>query len=349
MEHAEASPEARKIKGILYLPQTAQANHFEKLVESFSCDIVYYDTDKVDDDTLNFKFLLPLANEAKEKEIDVALGFDKALKRIIIGYLNQEGKFLVLNAHQQAAMLVDHFLSYQRSDAPEGRIVIKGTILSQQIDKIITRNEGIYRESHVGYDALKDTWEREQKDGLPMLACDDRNHLLLHPDPVENAAKVIQLIQTLLERLIRRESGIFAHHVDLQLAYKLYGEKTFNISSEGQNKKIFDRFRTKPPSDSINEELVSISDFKKDLFQNKLTGRKGQTELGPADLVQLEFTSGLKISVELAEGGNKLFLHLSDYIDCYNKNAFPDARKNIHDRLLKIVVSLGKVVINLGN
>ncbi|MCC5936800.1 MAG: hypothetical protein JJU34_05930 [Lunatimonas sp.] len=349
MEHTEASPEARKIKGILYLPATAKGQKLEHLLGDIAADPVYYDTEKIDDENLNFKFLLPLANDAREQEIDFALGFDKSLKRVIIGYLNQEGKFLVLNAHQQAAMLVDHFLSHNPSESEAGRMVIKGTILSQQIDKIITRNEGVYRESHVGYEALREAFEKEQVSGLPILACDDRNHVLLSADPTENAGKIITLIRELVERLTRRESGIYMHHVDLQLTYKLFGEKTFNISSEGQNKKIFDRFRTKPPSDSINEELVSISDFKKDVFQNKLTGRKGQTELGPAELVQLEFSSGLKISVELTDGGSKLFLHLSDFIDCYNRNAFPDARKNIHDRLLKVVVSLGKVVINLGN
>lgn len=349
MEHTEASVEARKIKGILYLPATAKEQKLERLAGDILCDTVYYDVEKVDDENLNFKFLLPLSNDAREKETDFVLGFDKSLKRVIIGYLNHESKFLVLNAHQQAALLVDHFLSYHPSESESGRMVIKGTILSQQIDKIITRNEGVYRESHVGYDALREAFEKEQGSGMPILACDDRNHLLLSTDPIENAGQVISLVRELVERLVRRESGIYLHHVDLQLAYKLFGEKTFNISSEGQNKKIFDRFRTKPPSDSINEELVSISDFKKDIFQNKLTGRKGQTELGPAELVQLEFSSGLKISVELADGGNKLFLHLSDFIDCYNRNSFPDARKNIHDRLLKVVVSLGKVVINLGN
>ncbi|WP_209329479.1 hypothetical protein [Lunatimonas salinarum] len=349
MENTEASSEARKIKGILYLPATAKLHHLERMVEEMVCETVYYDIEKVDDENLNFKFLLPLANEAREKEIDFVLGFDKTLKRVIIGYLNHKGKFLVLNAHQQAALLVDHFLTRNSAEKDAARMVIKGTILSQQIDKIITRNEGVYRESHVGYDALRQAFEKEQAEGLPILACDDRNHLLLHTDPIENAAKIIHLVGEMVERLIRRESGIYLHHVDLQLTYKLFGEKTFNISSEGQNKKIFDRFRTKPPSDSINEELVSISDFKKDVFQNKLTGRKGQTELGPAELVQLEFSSGLKISVELADSGNKLFLHLSDFIDCYNRNSFPDARKNIHDRLLKVVVSLGKVVINLGN
>ena len=66
------------------------------------------------------------------------------------------------------------------------------------------------------------------------------------------------------------------------------------------------------------------------------------------DIVQLDYSSGLKISVELTEGGSKLFLHLSDYTDCYNKDSFANARKGINDRLLKIVVSLGKMVIDVN-
>nr|MBI1231673.1 hypothetical protein [Cytophagales bacterium] len=349
MENIEDTNEGRKITGILYLPQHADTLALDDLVQDSEIKIRYYDPGKIDDENLNFKFLLPTADAAKESGLDFVLGFDSALNRMIIGYLNGEGKFLVLNAHQQAALLVDHFLTASSSDEAKNKTVVKGNILSQQIDKIVIRNEARYRESHVGYDQLKAALQKELEDERTVLACDDRNHILLAVDPIENTKKCISLVLEMVTRLVRRESSIYLQHVDLQIMYKLYGEKTFNISSEGQNKKVFDRFRLKAPSDSINEELVTISDYKKELFQNKLTGRKGPPELGPMDLVQLEFTSGLKISVELVDGGSKLFLHLSDYIDCYNRTSFPDARKNIHDRLLKVVVSLGKMVINLNN
>ena len=349
MENIEDSNEGRKIKGILYLPEHAKSLALDDLLKDIDGEVRYYDTEKVDDENLNFKFLLPTAESAKERELDFVLGFDKDLKRMIIGYLNGEGKFLVLNAHQQAAMLVDHFLTASTPDEAKEKTVIKGNILSQQIDKIVVRNEGRYRESHVGYTHLKAALEKELEDEWVALACDDRNHILLDTDPETNTKKCILFVLDMVSRMVKRESSIYLHHVDLQIMYKLYGEKTFNISSEGQNKKVFDRFRLKAPSDSINEELVTISDYKKELFQNKLTGRKGPPELGPMDLVQLEFTSGLKISVELVDGGSKLLLHLSDFIDCYNRASFPAARKNIHDRLLKVVVSLGKMVINLNN
>lgn len=349
MENIEDANEGRKIKGILYLPEHAKSLALDGLLKDIDGEIRYYNPEKVDDENLNFKFLLPTGEAAKERQLDFVLGFDKALERLIIGYINAEGKFLVLNAHQQSALLVDHFLTANSVDEGKEKTVIKGNILSQQIDKIVIRNEGRYRESHVGYLPLKTALEKEQENGFVALACDDRNHILLHTDPVENTKACISFVLDMVTRFVKRDSSVYLHHVDLQIMYKLYGEKTFNISTEGLNKKVFDRFRLKSPSDSINEELVTISDYKKELFQNKLTGRKGPPELGPMDLVQLEFTSGLKISVELVDGGSKLFLHLSDYIDCYNRTSFLDARKNIHDRLLKVVVSLGKMVINLNN
>jgi hypothetical protein len=189
--------------------------------------------------------------------------------------------------------------------------------------------------------------EKARDEDQEGLAFDEKNNVILHQDPTENAKTLISFVKNVVKGLKDKEKSIFTEHIDLQITYKLYGEKTFNISTPGKNKKIFDRFRNKPPADAINEELVTISDFKKEVFHNKLTGRKGGTDLGQLDLVQLEYTSGLKITVEMMEEGEKLFLHLSDFIDCYNRNSYPDARKNIHDRLLKIVVSLGKVVINL--
>jgi hypothetical protein len=333
--------------GLLYLPQEAKNLKVEKFLSDIESSTIYYDSEKIDDENLNFKFLLPAFEKAKEMEADFVLGFDKLLKRIIIGYPNGDGKYLVLNAHQQAAFLSVNFLKRNFGMDKPGPVIVKGIILSQQIDKIITRNEGVFRDAHAGYDSLKKVLERERAENQEGMAFDERNHVLLHSDPKENAKLLIAFIKELVQKLKAQEKSIYLEHVDLQITYKLYGEKTFNISTPGKNKKIFDRFRTKPPADAINEELVTITDFKKEVFHNKLTGRKGGTDLGQLDLVQLEYTSGLKITVEMMEEGEKLFLHLSDFIDCYNRASFPDARKNIHDRLLKIVVSLGKVVINL--
>ncbi len=336
-----------KTTGLLYLPEEAKNLKFEKYLSDIESSTIYYESEKVDDENLNFKFLLPAFEKAKEMEADFVLGFDKLLRRIIIGYPNGDNKYLVLNAHQQAAILSANFLKRSFDSEKPSPIIVKGIILSQQIDKIITRNEGVYKDSHAGYDALKQVLERERSENQEGLAFDERNHVLLHTDPNENARLLVTFVKEFVRKLKEQEKSIYLEHVDLQIIYKLYGEKTFNISTPGKNKKIFDRFRNKPPADAINEELVTITDFKKEVFHNKLTGRKGGTDLGQLDLVQLEYTSGLKITVELLEEGDKLFLHLSDFIDCYNRPSFPDARKNIHDRLLKIVVSLGKVVINL--
>lgn len=348
MEEEQTKQEIEvKTVGLLYLPKEAKNLKLEKHLSDIDNSVIYYDSEKTDDENLNFKFLLPAFEKAKEVEADFVLGFDKLLQRCIIGYPNGDSKYLVFNAHQQAAILSANFLKSSFGTDKPSPIIVKGIILSQQIDKIITRNEGIYRDSHGGYAGLKEVLQKERSENQEGMAFDERNHVLLHPDSRENAKILIIFVKELVQKLKVQEKSLYLEHVDLQIIYKLYGEKTFNISTPGKNKKIFDRFRTKPPADAINEELVTITDFKKEVFHNKLTGRKGSTDLGQLDLVQLEYTSGLKITVEMMDEGEKLFLHLSDFVDCYNRTSFSDARKNIHDRLLKIVVSLGKVVINL--
>lgn len=335
-------------KGLIYLPEPKKGSN---LVTEGDLDALYYNPEKKPDENLNYKFLLPALEKVKGLDYDFVVGFDHSLDRTIIGYPNPEGKFLVFTAHQQAALFAQAFLfeeEYPDFDQEKTKLVIKGIVLSQQIDKIVTKNNGAYKESHAGYADLRERVLETADDFTDFLAFDERNHVLMDLDKEKNVGKQLALLYSLAKKAKQREKTLFDVHVDLQIRYKLYGEKTFNISSEGENKKIFDRFRTKPPSDAMHEELVSISDFKKQLFFNKLTGRKSEPELRQMDIVQLEYSSGLKISVELTEGGEKLFLHLSDFTDCYNKESFATSRKNIHDRLLKIVVSLGKMVINVN-
>ncbi|WP_114750670.1 hypothetical protein [Pleomorphovibrio marinus] len=336
-----------KTTGLLYLPDNSKNQKLENSLSDIEREVIYYDRERIDDENLNFKFLLPAFEKAKEINADFVVGFDKSLERIIIGYPNPDERYLVLNAHQQAAFLAANIMKGTYGSDKASPMIVKGIVLSQQIDKIVTKNEGVYKDSHAGYANLREILIKEQQEDQEGMAFDERNHVLLHPDPRENAKLLVEMVKNMVKELKAKEKSIFLEHVDLQIKYKLYGEKSFNISTPGKNKKIFDRFRTKPPSDAINEELVTITDFKKEVFHNKLTGRKGSTDLGQLDLVQLEYTSGLKITVEMMEEGQKLFLHLSDFIDCYNRSSFAEARKNIHDRLLKVVVSLGKVVINL--
>tara|TARA_R110002051_G_scaffold297305_1_gene363611 strand:+ start:3156 stop:4202 length:1047 start_codon:yes stop_codon:yes gene_type:complete len=335
-------------KGLIYLPETAKGL---KSVSESKMETLFYTPGQNSDENLNYKFLLPALEEIKGQDYDYVLGFDSELSRTIIGYPNAEGRFLVFNAHQQAAIFTHTFLagnSFPSMDEEKTKIVIKSVVLSQQIDKIVTKNNGAYKESHAGYEDLKERILNIEEGFEAYLAFDERNHVILDLDKDKNIELQISLIEDLVKDLKGKEKSLYDFHVDLQIRYKLYGEKTFNITSEGENKKIFDRFRTKPPSDAMHEELVSISDYKKQLFFNKLTGRKSEPELRQMDMVQLDYSSGLKISVELTDGGSKLFLHLSDFTDCYNKDSFASARKGINDRLLKIVVSLGKMVIDVN-
>src|SRR5690606_36009214 len=119
-------------------------------------------------------------------------------------------------------------------------------------------------------------------------------------------------------------------HVNIQIRYNLYGEKTFNIASG--SKKMFDKFRTNPPADLIHEELNLITDYKKKTFANLLTGRKGNVDLEQMNLVQLDYSSGLRISVEFVEEQDKVVLHLSNFTHCYDKTRFAESRKAVHDR-----------------
>jgi phosphoglucomutase len=345
MEDTQPVEEINEIKGLFFMPQTAQQQKFGELDNDEGLQYNYYDPAKHSDENLNYKFLLPALESIKGSDLDFVLGFDHGLQRMIIGYPNPDGKFLVFNAHQQAAMLAHYFLRANQKETD--RLVVKGLVLSQQIDKIITKNGGIYRESHAGYDHLKEVISSVDKE-VVFLAFDEKNHVMMNLEAGENINAILRFFSEMMAGLKAQKKGLYDYHVDIQVRYKLYAEKTFNISSEGENKKIFDRFRLHPPSDAMHEELVSISDFKKRLFSNKLTGRKSEIELEQMDLVQLEYSSGLKITVEMTDEGSKLFLHLSDYTDCYNKESFPEARKNIHDRLLKVVVSLGKMVINVN-
>lgn len=334
-------------KGLIYLPEPEKG---AKYINEFDMESHFYTPDKSPDENLNYKFLLPALEKIKGQDYDFVIGFDHSLNRTIIGYPNPEGRFLVFTAHQQAALLAHIFLTedgYPDFGGEKDKLVIKGIVLSQQIDKIVTKNNGAYKESHSGYEDLRERIMTMDDEFTQFLAFDERNHVIMDLEKEKNVAKQLDLIFAQVKKLKEQEKTLFDFHVDLQIRYKLYGEKTFNITSEGESKKIFDRFRSKPPSEAMHEELVSISDYKKQLFFNKLTGRKSEPELRQLDIVQLEYSSGLKISVELLDGGDKLLLHLSDFTDCYNKESFASSRKNIHDRLLKIVVSLGKMVINV--
>lgn len=335
-------------KGLIYLPETAKGLKF---VSESEVETLFYTPEESPIENLNYKFLLPALDKIKGQDYDYVLGFDPDLSRTVIGYPNAEGRFLVFNAHQQAAIFTHTFLagnSFPSMDEDKTKLVIKGVVLSQQIDKIVTKNNGAYKESHAGYEDLKERILNIDEGIEAYLAFDERNHVILDLEKDKNVELQISLIEGLVKELKEKEKSLYDFHVDLQIRYKLYGEKTFNITSEGENKKIFDRFRNKPPSDAMHEELVSVSDYKKQLFFNKLTGRKSEPELRQMDMVQLDYSSGLKISAELMDGGSKLFLHLSDYTDCYNKDSFASARKGINDRLLKIVVSLGKMVIDVN-
>lgn len=324
------------LTGMLYLPEGHQIDY-----PHGSGNLIYkemlYDPEKVDDDTLNYKFLLPAIEAAKDQAVDFIVGFSADQNRIILGYKNLDEKFQAFTAHQQASLFTEFFLN-QNAGEDGGKLVVKSLLLSNQIDNIVKKNEGTIHYTYSGFDALVE--EATSGDFQHAIGFDDRNTVVVNPDVKANASEVMDLLSTMVLQLHAQELSLFDKHVNIQIRYNLFGEKTFNIASG--SKKMFDKFRTDPPADLIHEELISITDYKKRTFSNLLTGRKGSTDFEQMNLVQLDYSSGLRISVEFVEDQNRIVLHLSNFTHCYDKTRFAESRKAVHDRLLKVVVSLGK-------
>ena len=329
------------VPGMLYLPK----KHGIKIPEAsdrLELKELLYDPSLVDDETLNYKFLLPAIEASKSKVTDFIVGFSADLKRIIFAYKNPEDKFQAFTAHQQAALLTEFFLVESlpgEAFAPDEKLVVKSMLLSNQIDNVVKKNEGKITYSQAGYDSLMEVMA--SKDSPKKIGVDDRNTVILNSDVASNASALLNMLSRMVLNLQSQNLSLFEKHVNIQTRYNLYGEKTFNIASG--SKKLFDKFRVHPPADLIHEELILITDYKKKVFANLLTGRKGTTDFEQMNLVQLDYTSGLRISVEYVEEQSKIVLHLSNFTHCYDKTRFAESRKSVHDRLLKIVVSLGKM------
>lgn len=325
------------VNGLLYLPEGHGLN-FPSISDQLAVRELRYDPKAIDDENLNFKFLMPAIEAAKDEDVDFIFGFSADLRRVILGFKNSEEKFQAFTAHQQAAIFAEYFLTgYTQAEGE--RLVVKSLLLSNQVETIIKKNEGRIAYSHAGYDFLIDAMDEHPQQSV--LALDDRNTIIIDRNVTQNAAKLWQMLSEILLNLNTKGQSLYDKHIHIQCRYNLYGEKTFNVPAE--SKKAFDKYRTNPPQDLIHDELVLITDYKKKVFANLLTGRKGVTDLAQMNLVQLDYASGLRISVEYVEDQNRLILHLSAHTHCYDKSRFAESRKQVHDRLLKIVVALGKM------
>lgn len=326
------------VNGLLYMPE-GHGLSFPNPTEHLAFQELTYDPAAVDDESLNFKFLMAAIDLAKDGAVDFILGFSADLKRVILAVKNPEGKFQAFTAHQQAAIFTEYFLTRPEQQSNGERLIVRSLLLSNQIDNIVKKNEGRIAYSHAGYESLRKVMGAHDQNSV--IAMDDRNTLIVDGDVTNNALQLLEMLSQIVLNLKSQDHTLLDKHISIQCRYNLYGEKTFNIPAE--SKKMFDKYRTNPPQDLIHDELILITDYKKKVFSNLLTGRKGTVELEQMNLVQLDYSSGLRISVEYVEEQNKLILHLSNYTHCYDKSRFAESRKTVHDRLLKTVVSLGKM------
>ena len=326
------------INGLLYMPEK-HGLHFPQPTDQLAFRELTYNPAEVDDESLNFKFLMPAIEAVKDESVEFIFGFSTDLKRVIVGVKNPEGKFQAFTAHQQAALFAEYFLTRPAQGDERERLVIKSLLLSNQIDSVVKKNEGRIAYSHAGYENLRNAMAAQEQRAV--IAFDDRNTVILDGDVAQNALLLWEMLSEIVLNLKAQEQNLLDKHISIQCRYNLYGEKTFNIPAE--SKKAFDKYRTNPPQDLIHDELILITDYKKKVFSNLLTGRKGATELEQMNLVQLDYSSGLRISVEYEEEQNKLILHLSNYTHCYDRSRFAESRKAVHDKLLKTVVALGKM------
>jgi hypothetical protein len=348
METVDNTPEQQtdeRFSCLIYLPKNSKLK-IPASSEKLHFKTLQYDPQAVDDETLNFKFLMPAIEVAKTEDYDVVLGFDTTQNRIIIGYKNLEQKYQAFNAHQQAAIISEQLIQKVIWDRPFGEsgiLMVKSIILSDQLDSIATKNGVPVKLSYAGQEELQKAVDNNKDNYEQIIAVDDRNTVILHKEEDQNPQALMDFFEGFVTFMAEKEKTVLGYHIELQTKYRLYLEKTFQINRDTGIKKLFDKFRTKPPEDDLADELILINDFKKQTFKNKLTGRKGTLEFEASNMVQLEYSSGLKITVEAHEGETQMSIHLSKYTNFAYQPKYAEVRKGLHDSLLKTVVILGKM------
>jgi phosphoglucomutase len=284
-------------------------------------------------------------DKAESTDAELVMATDPDADRLGLAVKDGGGKFILLNGNQTGALLVWYILSqYKERERLKGNEFIVTTIVTTDLIDRIAESYGV--ECFNVLTGFKFFAEliRKYEGSKKYIGGGEESYGFLPGDYArdKDAVASCALVAEATAWAKDHDMSLFQLLQDIYLKYGLYRERLINIVRKGSDgareiKEMMNRYRENPPKTINSQKVVKISDYKKQLTTDLVTGKEESTGLIKSDVLQFFLEDGSKISVRPSGTEPKIKFYFSVNTRLSSVSDYTETERLLEKRIDNII------------
>ncbi|HLO59946.1 MAG TPA: phospho-sugar mutase [Bacteroidales bacterium] len=278
--------------------------------------------------------------KAQETNADIVLATDPDADRVGMVVKNKDGKFIIMNGNQSAALLINYLLSkWSANGKLKGREFIVKTIVTTELLAEIAKKYNVEcYDVLTGFKYIADVIKHlEGKKSF--IGGGEESYGYLAGDFVRDKDAIMSCALLAEAAAYAKDRGMTMYDQLLEIyrEFGLYKEKLISVVKKGKTgaeeiQQMMKDFRSNPPAKINNSPLLEVMDYLDPKSLEKATRKNGGITIPKSDVLQFLTEDSTKISIRPSGTEPKIKFYfgvkgtLKNTEDFEKENAALDAR-----------------------
>ncbi len=289
--------------------------------------------------------------KADEVGADLVMATDPDSDRVGIAVRNTEGKLILMNGNQTAALLTYYLLSqWKEKGKLKGKEVMGKTVVtSELLADIFQKYRVTYFDVLTGFKFIAEEI-RKHEENYTFIGGGEESYGFMIGDFVRDKDAITSCSMLAEIAVWAKEQGksMFELLLDIYQEYSFYLEGLVSVYRQGKEgaeeiARMMENFRKSPPESIDHSKVIYIKDYLSRKSTDRVKGTVSDIDLPKSNVLQFITESGTKVSVRPSGTEPKIKFYFSVRSELSSREEYDRVHRELQDRIEAIKKELGLI------
>jgi phosphoglucomutase len=286
--------------------------------------------------------------KADEVGADLVMATDPDADRVGIAVRDDQGKLVLINGNQTAALLTYYLLSQwsERGKLTGKEYIVKTVVTTELIADMANHYQVPYFDVLTGFKFIADIIKKNE-DKMTFIGGGEESYGFMIGDFVrdKDAVASCSIIAELAAWARSQNKSVYDVLMDIHLKFSFYQESLINVVRKGKSgaeeiQQMMAGFRQDPPETINDSRVVKIHDYQEQVTIDQTTGKSIPIALPVSNVLQFILEDGSKISVRPSGTEPKIKFYFSVFEKLERRDDYVKIQTELMERILNQKKSL---------
>ena len=287
--------------------------------------------------------------KAESVDADIVMATDPDADRVGVAVKDNNGKFIILNGNQTAALLTNYLLN-KWSDNKKltgNEYIVKTIVTTELLIDIANKYNVEYFDVLTGFKFIAEVILKNEGKKI-FIGGGEESYGFLVGEAVrdKDAISACSLVAETAAWAKDMGKSLFELLLEIYKEYGFYLESLTSVVKKGKEgaeeiQKMMSDFRSTPPKEINGSKVVKIADYLQQESIEPESGKKSTIDLPKSNVLQFFTADGSKVSVRPSGTEPKIKFYFGVKGKLNNENDFDMVKKSLEDKIEAIKKELG--------